>query len=532
MKYYILAVIYARYSSDRQQESSIAVQIAECKKFCEAHGIKVVAIYVDEAKTGTDGDREQFQQMLQDAQLGKFNVVVVHRWDRFARNVELALSAKKELELCGVKVISTVENFDDTPEGDFFSLMSMGMAALYSKRLARESFNGQIENAKRGKAHAGIPLYGYEVVKKQYRIVPKEAEAVQIMFRMIADGKSYRETVDYLNAQGYRRRDGRPLSYFLTDRLQNRQYTGEYVFNLYKHMKTKNGRSVRRKSENEVIRIPNGMPAIIDTETFEKVQEIINNRKTHKGRKKFGKYLLTGLITCGICGRAISGTQSLVRGKPYCSYRCGGKEKHTERPQINVVWLDKYIVNLFTKAFLAAKNIDRVIELMRHCLNEIHDQKAAELYVLNVEYDEQCETVAELEEIVRKNKGKALATIAANDLEAEQRKAEELEALLVKQKSEKSRIPRLNKETISRQARQFKSVLESIDFRAKQEALHKLVDSIVFQEETIETTINLHEIAGILLPLRCKVIEKRKKVCAVYDLLGMDFKFDELTVQI
>lgn len=117
---------------------------------------------------------------------------------------------------------------------------------------------------------------------------------------MIAAGKTYRETVDYLNAQGYRRRDGRPLSYFITDRLRNRQYTGEYVFNLYKHVKTKDGRKYKRKSESEVIRIPNGMPAIIDTETFEKVQQKMDARKSHKIRKVHGKYLLTGLITCGV----------------------------------------------------------------------------------------------------------------------------------------------------------------------------------------------------------------------------------------
>ena len=159
-------VIYSRYSSDKQQESSIAVQIAECRKFCKANNITVIKEYKDEARTGTDGNREEFQQMLQDAYSGDFDLVIVHRWDRFARNVELALSAQKHLDKLGIKVISTVENFDDTPEGDFFKLMSMGMAALYSKRLSREAFNGQIENAKNCKAHSGVALYGYEVAQK------------------------------------------------------------------------------------------------------------------------------------------------------------------------------------------------------------------------------------------------------------------------------------------------------------------------------------------------------------------------------
>lgn len=532
MKRLLRGARYGRYSSDRQQETSITVQFAEIDKFCKANGIQIVASYADEARTGTDGEREQFQQMLSDAALGQFDLVIVHRWDRFARNVELALAAKKELELCGVKIISTVENFDDTPEGDFFSLMSMGMAALYSKRLSRESFNGQLENARLCKAHAGTPLYGYEVVKKQYRLVPKEAEAIRIMFQMIADGKTYRETVDYLNAQGYRRRDGRPLSYFITDRLRNRQYTGEYVFNLFKHLKTKDGRKYKRKNESEVIRIPNGMPAIIDTETFDKVQELLNTRQTHKSRKTHGKYLLTGLITCGICGCAVSGMQNCVRGKHYHNYRCGGKTPHTERPQISVVLLDKYIVSLFTRSFLLYCNTERLTKLMRQGLDGIHDKKISELQSINSEYKEHSEAVAGLQEIVSRNKGKTLATVIANDLEEEKQKVAELEALQERLKSERNRIPRLNRETVVKQARTFKTILDGIDYRAKQELLHKLIENIQINEETIETTINLHVIAGIEMPLKCTVIDERKNISTVFDLCRTDFEFDRLTIKI
>ena len=530
MKSYFNAVLYARFSSDKQQETSITVQLAECRKFCKAHNINIVGTYVDEARTGTNGEREQFQQMLQDAQLGKFNLVIVHRMDRYARNVELGLSVKRQFEQYGVKLISTVEYFDDTPEGEFFSLMSLGMAALYSKRLSRESFNGQIANAKLGVAHAGAPLYGYEVVKKRYRIVPQEAEAIKTMFDMVASGHTYRETVDYLNAQGYRRRDGRLLSYFITDRLKNRQYTGEYIFNLTKHVKTENGRRSQRKSENEVIRIPNGMPAIIDTETFEKVQKLMSARKTLKGRNKFGKYLLTGLITCGVCGGAVCGTQSSIRGKPYCNYRCGGKDKHEARPQISVVLLDKYIVNLFTSAFLQRKNTERVMEVMRFCLNDVQDRKIQEIHALKAEYDEHRHAVQGLETIILANRGKTLATIVENDLAEEKQKVFELEGVLESLKSERNRLPRLNTETVRKRAQQYKSVLEGVDFRAKQALLGRLIESIVIGEETIETTLNLHEIAGVAVPLRCTVTESKRRAATVYDLLGMSFEFDTLTI--
>lgn len=524
------AALYARYSSDKQQESSITVQLAECKKFCLANHITVVKEYKDEAKTGTDGNREEFQQMIQDSYLGLFDVVIVHRWDRFARNVELALSAQKELEKVGVKVISTVENFDDTPEGDFFKLMSMGMAALYSKKLSREAFNGQIENAKIGKAHGGVPLYGYEVVNKKYRIVPHEAEAIQIMFQMIADGFSYRATVNYLNEKGYRRRDGRLLSYNITDTLRNRQYTGEYVFNQYKRKPARKWRT-QKKTETEVVRIQGGMPAIVDEETFEKVQALLDKRRQKNGRgRRKGKYLLSGLTVCGVCGSAVSGGKTISRGKNHFAYICTSK-RHTQRKSINLVYLDKYIVGLFTQAFLLLRNTESIIELMRRSLAIQHDEKVKRLKALKKEQEEKRLLLISLDEIIKANKGKALATVIENNRKEEQQAFDSLTEKIAKLQAERTALPRFNKDTVRRNMREYKTVLESIDFYKKQEILQTLVDEIKIGNETVETKINLHALAGIELPLTCVVVERLENVKSVYALRGMDFDLQEMEIR-
>ena len=524
------AALYARYSSDKQQESSITVQLAECKKFCLANHITVVKEYKDEAKTGTDGNREEFQQMIQDSYLGLFDVVIVHRWDRFARNVELALSAQKELEKVGVKVISTVENFDDTPEGDFFKLMSMGMAALYSKKLSREAFNGQIENAKIGKAHGGVPLYGYEVVNKKYRIVPHEAEAIQIMFQMIADGFSYRATVNYLNEKGYRRRDGRLLSYNITDTLRNRQYTGEYVFNQYKRKPARKWRT-QKKTETEVVRIQGGMPAIVDEETFEKVQALLDKRRQKNGRgRRKGKYLLSGLTVCGVCGSAVSGGKTISRGKNHFAYICTSK-RHTQRKSINLVYLDKYVVGLFTQAFLLLRNTESVIELMRRSLAIQHDEKVKRLKALKKEQEEKRLLLVSLDEIIKANKGKALATVIENNRKEEQQAFDSLTEKIAKLQAERTALPRFNKDTVRRNMREYKTVLESIDFYKKQEILQTLVDEIKIGNETVETKINLHALAGIEIPLTCVVVERLENVKSVYALRGMDFDLQEMEIR-
>ena len=529
----IRAVLYARYSSDKQQESSIAVQLAECRKFCKANHIAIVREYKDEARTGTDGNREEFQQMLQDACLGEFDLVIVHRWDRFARNVELALSAQKQLDKFGVKVISTVENFDDTPEGDFFKLMSLGMAALYSKRLSREAFNGQIENAQKGKAHGGVALYGYEVAQKKYRIVPTEAEAIRKMFQMVADGYSYKETVDCLNEQGYRRRDGRKLSYSITDTLRNRQYVGEYVFNQYKRSPEAKKWRRQKKTESEIVRIQGGMPAIVDEETFERVQRLLDKRmqKNGRGRRK-GKYLLSGLLTCGVCGAAVSGGKYSVRGKSLFSYICGGKSHRADKKSINVVYLDKYVVNLFTQAFLLLRNTDKIVELMRLGLARMQDEKIKRLKELKKELEEKRSLLASLDEIIKANKGKALATVIENNRKDEQAEFERLIEQIEKLKIEKNAIPRLNREKIRKKMQEYKADLDGIDFYKRQEILQTLVENVKIGTDTVETTVNLNVLAGIEMPLNWTVSERLQNVRHVYTLRGMDFSFDVLNIKV
>lgn len=533
MKSFLNAVLYARFSSEKQQESSIAVQLAECKKFCATNNINVVGVYEDEARTGTDGNREAFQQMLADAALGTFNLVVVHRWDRFARNVELALTAKNQLASFGIKVISTVENFDDTPEGEFFNLMSLGMAALYSKRLSREAFNGQIENARHAKAHSGVPLYGYEVVKKKYRLVPKEAEAVRTMFQMVAEGHTYRETIDYLNGQGYTRRDGRPLSYSITDTLRNRQYTGEYIFNLYQRTHVpKTGRRRKLKNESEIVRVPGGLPAVIDTETFDKVQRILDGRKDAKRKTaKRGKYLLTGLIVCGDCGRAVCGEKRVIKNRSYFVYRCGNKKRHDNMGSINVVFMDKYVVNLFSKAFLLMRNTGKVANLIRASLSALHDEKILLINSLKKQLEESKTTLESLEDIIRKNHGKALATVIINDAMQEKQKIAGIETRIAVLREEKSRLPRLNEEKIRWCMQEYKTILSGIDFYARQEALRRLVKEIKVTADTVETTINLSALADVAPPLFCRVTEHRANIASVFNLRGLEFDFDKLAVE-
>ena len=84
--------------------------------YCEKNNINIVRIYSDEARSATTDDRPQFLQMIKDSELGLFNAVIVHKLDRFARNRYDSAFYKRILKKNGVRLISVLENLDDSPE--------------------------------------------------------------------------------------------------------------------------------------------------------------------------------------------------------------------------------------------------------------------------------------------------------------------------------------------------------------------------------------------------------------------------------
>ena len=134
----IRAAAYARFSSDNQRDESIDAQLRAIHKFAAEKGYQIVEEYIDRAKTGTNDRREEFQRMIRDSDTGDFEVVIVHKLDRFARKRYDSAVYRKALSDNGVKLISVLEQFSDTPEGIIFEGMSEAMSEYYSANLSRE----------------------------------------------------------------------------------------------------------------------------------------------------------------------------------------------------------------------------------------------------------------------------------------------------------------------------------------------------------------------------------------------------------
>lgn len=125
------AVIYARYSSDNQREESIEGQLRECKEYAEKNGITVLSSYIDRALSAKTDNRPEFQRMIKDSAKDMFDVIIVWKLDRFARNRYDSAHYKAVLRKNGVKVLSAKENISEGAEGIILESMLEGFAEYY-----------------------------------------------------------------------------------------------------------------------------------------------------------------------------------------------------------------------------------------------------------------------------------------------------------------------------------------------------------------------------------------------------------------
>ena len=184
------AVIYARFSSDKQTEASIDGQIRVCTEYAERNDIKIVGTYIDRAMTGTNDNRDAFQQMLKDSDRKAWDYCLVYKLDRFSRNKYETAIHRKHLKDNGVKLLSAMENIPDSPEGILLESLIEGINQYYSEELAQKVSRGLRESRIKGNALGCRVPYGWDKVDKKYVINEKEAEMVREIFNMYLSGKT------------------------------------------------------------------------------------------------------------------------------------------------------------------------------------------------------------------------------------------------------------------------------------------------------------------------------------------------------
>lgn len=360
------AVAYARYSSHHQTEASITAQFRAIHDYAKKHEIEIIREYTDEAESATTDDRPGFLRMIKEIKAGQVEIdlLLVHKLDRFARNRYDSAIYRKTLAKAGVKLLAVDQPLDDSPESALLESVLEGIAEFYSKNLAREVMKGMKENAYQARFNGGWVPLGYDVADGKYLINEQEARVVRLIFSLFLEGCGYRKMQDKLNEQGYRTKRGKLFGKnSLYEILRNPKYAGYYVFNRAPRRIDGKRNWHRRKKPEEIIAVPNAVPAIITEEVFQKVQEIMDKRKTRTGPRQRSDvlYILTGKITCGDCGAAMVGNSRRRKagGAIIRFYECNRRLRTNEctNRRIKKDELEKYVLDKLEQNLFSPENI-------------------------------------------------------------------------------------------------------------------------------------------------------------------------------
>lgn len=292
--------LYARVSSAEQVENySIDAQLGAARAFALSRCWPVVAEYVDKGISAKTDQRPEFRRMLADAESKVFDVIVVHKLDRFSRSIIDVLTYLRLLSDRGVAFVSVTEQFDfTTPIGKVLLALLAAFSQWYLDNLSQETRKGMLQAARVGDWPCGVSSLGYKRVDG--RVVPSaDAEMIRVAFHEFASGRySLSEFSQWAYDQGYRNRVGKRMGKSRWSSIfRNVFYTGVVSW----------GGVVAEGNH----------PPIVDRLTFDLVQEVLRSHDRHVRRLVYRSYLLSGFVWSLDAGCPMTGGS----GKGYLYYR-------------------------------------------------------------------------------------------------------------------------------------------------------------------------------------------------------------------
>lgn len=341
------AVIYARYSSHGQTEQSIEGQLHDAYAYAAREGYVVIGEYIDRALTGRTDNRADFQRMIMDSGRKQFQTVLVWKLDRFARNRYDSAIYKAKLKKNGVRVVSVMENVNDSPEGIILEGMLESMAEYYSANLSVNVKRGQRETLSKGRYCGGRVPYGYRVEDGKLVQDEKTAPIVRFIYEQYALGVSKKDIIAQLKDRNILSPEGKQLTTnSFAHVLVNPIYYGAYV---------RTGTSYDACSE-----------PIVDRDLYDKVQIMLGRHKRAPAASKAKEdYMLQGKVFCGHCGSPMNGESGRSHtGTRYYYYACSKKKKQrackkrNERKDV----VETFVVRNTINYVLDPKNMQRIAQ--------------------------------------------------------------------------------------------------------------------------------------------------------------------------
>lgn len=323
--------IYIRWSTEDQGEgTTLDVQLEGCRHYALSQGWLVSddLTFIDEGQSGASLDRPALGRLRAAVAAGAVDCVVVFKLDRLSRDVPdmVRLILEEWADRCDVK--SAREPIDTTTQAGRMFFYTLASYAEWERSVIRErTFAGKLRRAREGHNPGFPPPYGYARGDRpgSFAIVPDEAAVVQRIFMAYQQGQGMRRIAAALNAEGVPFRGGRPWQgSTIRHILANPAYKGELVYgqtrrDLKRHRRTRAGAPHLVQA--------GVFPALVPPAEWAQVQVLRQGRPAPGrggARSHASPHLLSGLLRCRRCGRALTGVSTGAGGRRYSYYACRG----------------------------------------------------------------------------------------------------------------------------------------------------------------------------------------------------------------
>lgn len=319
-----LAAAYVRVSTERQDEYSLDSQLKLIRDYASSHDMHIPRefVFVEDGVSGRSvKGRRAFQEMvaLAKEKSRPFDVILVWKFSRFARNQEESILYKSMLARSGVDVISISETMDDSPFASLIERIIEWMDEFYSIRLSGEVKRGMAERLSRAEI-VTVPSFGYDVCGKTY--VPNaNAPLVRSMFADYLSGKGISTIARELNEAGVRtRRGSAPTNRWVRYILRNPVYIGKIRWSSNGKLDYTHG----EQSEHALL-VDGGFEPLVSPDVFAAVQEKLERRAAALPYTRHDQpvdHLLKGLLRCSACGATLVASSGFYQCHRYSHGSC------------------------------------------------------------------------------------------------------------------------------------------------------------------------------------------------------------------
>lgn len=361
----------SREDGDKQESESIGNQRKILQRYVKENNLNFVKEYVDDGISGTTFDRPSFNELLQDIEIQNINMVITKDLSRLGRDyIKTGFYLEDYFPQKNIRYVAITDGIDtyiDSTNNDITPFKAI-MNDMYAKDISKKIRSVLKEKQQQGEYMCSIPAYGYKrhpTIKNKLIIDEQVKDVVEKIFDMYANGHGSVEIVKFLNSNkylsptGYRKtgivQDENKTGYdwnevTLCNMLKNEVYIGNTVQNK-KSVISYKVKKIRTVEKENQIRVDNTHEAIIDKDTFEKVQCIIEKRGTNTKLKY--DYLLRGLLYCYHCKRKLQivlkkNSKRNAKSHPYitCS---DAKERGCYPLNMNYEKFEKHIIYVVKK---------------------------------------------------------------------------------------------------------------------------------------------------------------------------------------